>query len=142
MDNPERRTQQRNILDENAVAGVEVDKLRAQAVGRSEAAFVHVDTILGHFQQTGACTVALAYHALFPSVFGCSAPWPPCLTCAASVDCSLTGDGYVGLFVGVDTGRDIPTVETFPSGQYHGVKFRFEGELQNSAFLHDQIDMA
>ena len=45
MNHPEGRTQQGDILNENALALVEVDKLWAQTVFFGEAALIHGNTV-------------------------------------------------------------------------------------------------
>ena len=69
-----------------------------------------------------------------------AAPRPPCLVGATSIDGPLTGDSDVLCLIGIDQGREVPAVKTFPTGRYDGVQFRFEGELQDGTFLYDEVD--
>ena len=50
MDNPEGRTQQGDVLNENALTLVEVNHLRTQTVLRTKTALVHINAILGTLQ--------------------------------------------------------------------------------------------
>ena len=142
VDNPERRAQQCDILDEHTVAVVGVDELRAQTVLSRKAAFLHIYTILGIFQQPGAGTHVLSDFALLPSVFFSSAPFPPCAVLAAAVDSALASDGDVILLVGIDTWLEVVAVETFPACRYDRIKLRLEHKLDYGSLFHMEVNLA
>ena len=102
MKHPERRAQQGDIFDKDAVAVHEVHHLWAQTIFFVKAALVHIHAVLCLFQQECPAAVALADGALGPSVVWSAAPFPPCVVGAATIDDPLAGDGYVGLLVGID----------------------------------------
>ena len=103
VDHPERRAQQGDILDEHSVAIICVDELWTQTVLSRKAALFHIHAILGIFQQTCAGTHVLTDFTFFPSVFFCTAPFPPSAVLTATVDGALAGDSDVVLLVGIDT---------------------------------------
>ena len=140
VDDPERRAQQGDILDENALALVQVNHLRAQPVGRAVASLVHGNAVLGLLQQLGACALVLGYAAGLHAEALVAAPGPPCLVRAATVDGAPSGDGYVLGLVGIDERRQVPAVQSLPTGGHDGVQLRLEGKLQHGALFNDQID--
>ena len=103
MDDPERRAQQSDVLDENALALVEVDHLRAQSVLRTKATLIHVDAVLGSLQQAGTAAVPLVNgHPFLEAELRGADPWPPSLARTTTIDGTATCDGHVFLLVGVN----------------------------------------
>ena len=139
VDDPEGRPQQGDVLNEDALALVQVNHLGTQTVLRTEAALVHVDTVLGIFQQTGTGTLVLGYAALFHAEALVAAPGPPCLVRATAVNGTLARDGDVLGLVGIDERREVPTVQTLPACGHDGVQVRLEGEFQYGTLLHDEV---
>ena len=82
MDNPERRTQQGDVLYQNAFALVEVDELWAQAVLLGEAALVHGYSVFSRLEQTRSAGFfpLVNRHALLESELRRTDPRPPSLT--------------------------------------------------------------
>ena len=129
VDNPERRAQQSDARDENVLALVEVDELRAQSVALAKASLVHRHTVLSRLQQT--CTAATVLTLLHVRVLGITflcAHCPPCLGCGCTVYCSLARDGNVLLLVCVDAWLVVPEVKTFPSCRHERVEVGVELE--------------
>ena len=139
VDNPERRTQQGDILNENTVAIVDVNELRAQTVLGSETAFLHVHSILSILQQTCSGTHVLPHLSCFPTVCVLATPFPPCGILATSVDCTLTGDGYVILLVGIDAWLEVVAVETFPACRHDRIELGLEHKLQHGSLLNVKV---
>ena len=73
---------------------------------------------------------------------GCTAPGPPRLAASAAVNGSLTGHGNVGGLEGIDAGRQVEALQSFPRRLDDGIQLWFEGELQHGSFLNMQVDMA
>ena len=140
VDDPEGRAQQGDILDEDAVALVEVDHLRAQTVLGTEATLVHVDTVFGLLQQTGAGSHVLGDAALLHAEPLVATPGPPCLVGAATVDGAAPRDGDILGLIGIDERTEVPAVQALPAGGHDGVELRLEGKLQYGAFLDDEVD--
>ena len=140
MDNPERRAQQGDVLNEDAFALVEVDHLGTQPVGGTKAALVHGDTIFSLLEQTGTGSHVLGNAALLHTELLAATPRPPCLVGTAAVNGSLTRNGNVLSLIGIDEWREVPAVQTLPAGGYDGVQLGFESKLQHGTILNDEVD--
>ena len=141
VNDPEGRTQERHVLNENVVTLVQVDELRAQAVVLVETALVHVDTVLSSLQQTGTRTAALVNHAGLVAKGVLAAHGPPRLVRAAAVDGALARDGYVLLLVSIDAGTQVPAVDALPAGRHDGVEVGLEDKLQHGILLHNEVNV-
>ena len=110
VDNPERRVGEFYILDEDAIATVEVYELWTQALSFTKTSFIFRYTILSIFQQTCTATQVLCFlgNTFLEVELLSSTPRPPSFTATITVDGSLTSDGKVGLTVGIDTWRIVP----------------------------------
>ena len=139
---PEGRTQQGHILDKNTFTLVEVNHLGAQTILGTKAALVHVDTVLCIFQQTGTGSLILCNAAGLHAETCIATPRPPSLVRATAVNGSLTRDGDILGLIGIDQRAEVPAVQTFPACRYDGVELWFKGKLQDSTFLHDEVDAA
>ena len=112
MNHPERRTQQRDVFHEYALAAVEVHQLRTKSVIGAEGALLcplpfvvlHWHTILATTQQSRTCLNPLTDTAFLVTEVWYAAPCPPSVVAGAAIDGSLAGDGDVGLLEGVDAG--------------------------------------
>ena len=102
MNDPERRAQQGNVLNEDALALVEVYHLGTQTVSRSETALVHVNTVFSLLQQSGTGTHVLGYAAFLHAKLLAAAPGPPCVVGTTAIDDTLTCDGNVAGLIGVN----------------------------------------
>ena len=148
MNYPEGRTQEGDILEEDTFTLVEVDKLWTHTILRSKYALgrafsffiIHGNTILTIFQHSGTTAFVLGRTFSLITKSGITNPGPPGVSAATTIDGTLTGDGDVLGFEGIDTGRDIEAFQTFPRGFYDGVELRFESELQHSPFLYFEVD--
>ena len=76
---------------------------------------------------------------MFPTKTGITVPWPPGLIGTTTVDGALTCDANVLGLEGIDTGREVETLQTLPRGLYDGVELGLEGELQNGTFLNMEV---
>ena len=110
VDNPERRVGELYILDEDAIATIEVDKLWTQALSLTKTSFILRYTILSIFQQTCTATQVLCFlgNTFLEVELLSSTPWPPSFAATITVDGSLTCDSKVCLAIGVDTWRIVP----------------------------------
>ena len=140
VNHPEGRTKQGNVLDEDSLTLVEVNHLGAQTVLRAKATLVHGHTILGLLQQTGTGSLILGYATRFHAEARISTPRPPSLVRTATINSSLTCDGNILGLVGINQGTEVPTVQPFPTCRHDGVEFWLKGKLQDSTFLHDEVD--
>ena len=150
MNHPERRVEQGDVFDEDALTLGEVDQLRTQAVLLSEGALLrgvtfcigHRHTILTILQQSWTGLVLLGNHTGLPSEALSTAPRPPSLLRTATINGTLARDGNVGLLEGIDARRQVVAVQSFPRGLNDGVELGLEDEFQNGTFLYDQIHVA
>ena len=122
MDDPEGRGEQRDILNQDALTLVDVDKLRTQTVGRGEGALwrataffvLHRDAVFTILQQARTGFGMLVDGAFSPAESGRTAPRPPCLSGAVAVNRSLACHSDIGLLKGIDAGREVIAVNTLP----------------------------
>ena len=141
VDNPERRTQQRDVLDGYIVALIQIDELRTQT------RIFHVTLFerfacLAVFEQQRTTNLLTFLQVGRPTETVFAAHLPPGVVASVTVDGSLTGNGDVLLTVSVDTGLVVHTVHTFPSCQNDGEEFLVESKKQLSVFLDFQIYVA
>ena len=122
MDDPEGRAQQRDILEQDALALIEADELWAQTILRAKHALgraltfliIHGDAVLAVLQQTGTGATTLTDHALLPSEAGVAVHRPPGVVGTTAVDGSLACDGNILSPEGIDTGREIEALQSLP----------------------------
>ena len=139
---PEWGAEQCYVFDENSVALVEVDKLRAESVLWAELSFVHVHSVFCHLKQSCSTSRLLADNAFFPSVMNLSTPFPPSVVFSATIDGTLAGDGNVCLLIGIDARLQVPAVNTFPACGDDGVEFGLESEQKDTVFLDVKVYLA
>ena len=150
MNHPEGRAQQRDVLEQDALALVERDELRPQSILRAEDALrrapslfvVHGDAVLAVAEQSGAGLQLLADHALLPSVACGAAPWPPRVVAATAVDGAEASDGDVVSPEGIDAWRQVEALQSLPRRFDDGVELGLEGELEHGSLLDDEVDAA
>ena len=140
MNDPERRTQQGDILNQDALALVEVNHLWTQTIGGTELTLVHGNTILSIFQQTGTGTHVLGNAALLHAKLLAAAPGPPGLVSAATVDSSLTCHGNILGLVSINQWREVPAIQPLPTCRDDGVELRLESEFEYGTFVNHEVD--
>ena len=140
---PERRVLHRHAFNQHAVATVEVHELGTHSVLNGHLTFVDGFTRLTPGKQFGTTAAILTYHALFPAIFLGTAHGPPSLHGTLSVDDPFTGNGQVGLAVGIDKGVHVVAIDTFPAGKDgRRVKFGVGVEFQDGTFFEMEVDIA
>ena len=122
MDHPEWRTQQGDVLQQDAFALVEANQLWAQTIFGSENALratltfliIHRYAVLTILKQARARTATLTDGALFPSETGIAVPWPPGVVATTTIDGALAGDGNILGLESINTRREVKALQAFP----------------------------
>ena len=125
MNHPERRVLQGDAFDENGIAAVEVHQLGAKGVFRCHDAPVNGSKRFRQSEQTVASAHQLGAFALFGKTAAFHVP--PGIGGALSVDCSLAGQGDIGLAVCINQRMCIVAVNSFPTGNHGGEVIRLVG---------------
>ena len=144
MHHPKRRIHHRDTLDEDAVALVEVHQLWAKTLTGTKHALVHVNAVLGIFQQVGTTARILLFLGnLNVTAFRClSTHQPPGLIRSVTINGTFTGQADVSLLIGIDKRLVVPAVESFPAGRHIRIERTVKGKYQASVFFDDEIHVA
>ena len=78
-------------------------------------------------------------HAFLPAETGITIPRPPRIVRTAAIDGSLARDSYVLGLEGVDAGREVEALQSFPRGFHDGIEFWLKDKLQHSIFLYHEV---
>ena len=112
MNDPEGRTQQGDILNQNALALIKADELGTHAIlGRegtggcgASLAVRHGLAILSILEQTCTTSQFLTDNALLPSIFGGTTPRPPGFASASTINGALARQGDVVCLESINAG--------------------------------------
>ena len=140
MNDPERRTQQGDIFNQNTITLVQVNHLGTQTVFGTELTLVHGNTIFSIFQQTGTGSHILGNAAFLHAKLLTATPGPPCLVASTAVYGSLTSYGNILSLISINQWREIPAVQSLPARRHDWVEFRFENKLKDGTFVNDEVN--
>src|ERR1044072_2478970 len=95
----------------------------------TEDAIAHRNAVFRHLEEGVSIRTCLG-HAFFPAVLRTTIPGPPGFVVALSVENTFARDRDVLLFEGVDEGRVVEELDTFPAREHDGqVVFGILAEL-------------
>src|SRR5215213_434348 len=100
----------------------------------AEDALAHWNAVFRHLEQRVSIRALLA-RAFFPAVLRTTIPWPPVFVVALAVENAFTRDRDILLFEGVDEGRVVEQLDTFPAREDdRQIVFGILAELDRRAF--------